>query len=344
MSTDAPKTPSDGVSRRSAVPFSLLVGEEDAGARLDVFLSERFADRSRTWLKRLVKEGDVRIGGKPAKPATRLDIGDVVTGALEDLPVPGVIEPQDVPFRVIHHDDDLLVVDKPAGIVVHPGAGVRDGTLVNGLVYRALGYSDVGGVERPGIVHRLDRDTSGVMVVARHNAAHAALARQFHDRETSKTYVAIVLGELRFDEGVVDGAIGRSRRDPSKMAIVAGEEGKPALTRWKALERFNGYTLVECYPRTGRTHQIRVHLASIGHPLLCDPVYGRGGDFRRSDANLCRRDDKADAVLLERHALHARALGFRHPTSGEAVRFEAPLASDLEFVLVALRTGRPVRR
>ena len=330
-------------SPRSATPFTLVVGEEEATLRLDVFLAERFGDRSRTWLKRLVKEGDVRVDGKPGKPALKLDVGQVVTGALEDLPAPGYIEPQDVAFGVIYEDETLLIVDKPAGLVVHPGAGVRDGTLVNGLAFRALGYSDVGGSERPGIVHRLDRETSGVMVVARTNMAHVALAGQFQARETEKVYHAIVLGEPRFDEGIIDAPIGRSPRDPSRMSVVLGEDGKKALTRWQVLERFAGFTYVKCLPKTGRTHQIRVHLASIGHPLLCDPVYGKGGDFKRSDAKLCRRGDATDAILLARHALHARSLGFSHPEDHRRVTFESMVPADMESVLQALRTGRPVR-
>jgi 23S rRNA pseudouridine1911/1915/1917 synthase len=274
------------------------------------------------------------------KPSHLLEEGEVISGTLDE-PVRGVLTPQRIELRILHEDPSLLVVDKPAGLVVHPGVGCRDGTLANALKFHIDELSDVAGAQRPGIVHRLDRDTSGVMVVAKTNAAHFALASQFQERTTRKEYRAIVEGEPNFDGDVISKPLGRMRRDPMRVSVDP-VHGKPAETTWEVLERFDGFTYVACRPRTGRTHQIRVHFQSIGHPILCDPTYGRRAALLLGDLDPAASGEAADRVILGRQALHAFALEFEHPLHG-LLRFEAPVPSDLEATLDALRVHRRKR-
>jgi 23S rRNA pseudouridine1911/1915/1917 synthase len=329
------------ITRQSGAPdraIHFVAAAGDEGRRLDVVLAERLPGWSRTALKNMVKAGAILVDGSAAKPSHVIEEGQVVSGSLvgDDRKT---LRPEPMDLAVLYEDESVLVLDKPAGLVVHPGSGQRAGTLANGLAHRAGELSDVGGFERPGIVHRLDRDTSGVMVVAKTNPAHFALATQFQDREVRKEYRAIVEGEPAFDGDLIRKPLGRMRRDPTKIAVDAAE-GKPAETTWEVLERFDGYTFVKCVPKTGRTHQIRVHLQSIGHPVLCDGTYGRREQLLRRDLDPGAPTSEADQVLLARQALHAFSLEFHHPDHGNTLRFEAPLPPDFERTLAALRTHR----
>jgi 23S rRNA pseudouridine1911/1915/1917 synthase len=309
-------------------PETHLLTVTEAGERLDRFVAARLPALSRSRVAALAKEGRVRVNGAPAKPSATLRAGDAVSVEIPPA-VPLDLVAQDIPVRVIYRDAHVLVVDKPAGLSVHPGPGHPDGTLVNALLALDPDLPGIGGVARPGIVHRLDKDTSGLMMVARTAAAHASLTRQLKERLVRKTYLALVTGSPRQDAGEVDGPIARHPVHRQRMAVVEG--GRPALTHWRVLARFTGpegarYALVDAHPVTGRTHQIRVHLASLGHPLVGDGVYGKR------------------SPLVARHFLHAAALGFfvpdgsaGWPPAQEAWRtFESPLPPDLAAALEAL--------
>jgi len=294
--------------------------EADAGARLDVFLAA-VSGATRAQVRRWIDAERVRVNGRPARPSQRLDPGDEVT-AEPPAPEPSDLAPEAVALAVLHEDADVIVIDKPAGLVVHPAPGHATGTLVNALLHYCDDLSGIGGVKRPGIVHRLDRGTSGVLVVAKNDAAHEALSRQFRDHSIERVYLALVRGSPGAEQGFVDRAIGRHRSDRKRMSVRTAH-GREARTRWRVRQRFrrSDCTLLEVRPETGRTHQIRVHLAASGLPIVGDPVYGR------SHTGPCR---------LERPALHAAVLAFTHPRSGERLRFEAPLPPDLADCLAAL--------
>jgi 23S rRNA pseudouridine1911/1915/1917 synthase len=298
---------------------SFVAGEEEAGLRLDLALAA-LAGRPRAQVRRWIEDGRVRVNDRPGRASQRVREGDQLEADPPE-PVRCELEPEAIPLSVLHEDADLIVVDKPAGLVVHPAPGHPRGTLVNALLHRCGDLAGIGGVLRPGIVHRLDRGTSGVLVAAKHDAAHRSLAEQFRAHEVERVYLALVRGLPGADEGRVDRPIGRHPRDRKRMS-VATARGREAATRWRVLRRFekSGVSWLEVRPETGRTHQIRVHLASAGLPLVGDPVYGRG--------------DRSHG--LGRPALHAAVLGFRHPTSGERLRFEAPPSEDLARLLRAL--------
>lgn len=289
---------------------------EDASRRLDQFLVERGLSPSRSHVQRLVREGMVTVNGQPAKSSTPLKPGDLVRAEVPP-PEPAVLEPEASPLQVVFEDGDVAVIDKPAGIAVHPGAGVRNGTLANALVSRWPELASTGNALRPGIVHRLDKGTSGLMVVAKNELSYLALTRQIKDRKLHKEYLALVNGELKPARGRIEAPIGRDPRDRKRMAVLEG--GRPATTEYRVLEHLKGYSLVLVHTITGRTHQIRVHMAAIGHPLVGDVPYGRASH------------------LLSRHFLHATKLGFQLPSSGEYREFESPLPEDLEAVLAKLR-------
>jgi 23S rRNA pseudouridine1911/1915/1917 synthase len=331
---------------QAAVPdtekHTFRVAPADEGQRLDLYLHSRLEEHSRTYLKDMVKLGLVTVGGAKVKPSYRVASGDVVAATVAPRPREGTLVPQDIPLNVLHEDASLLVVDKPRGLVVHPGNGRQDRTLANALAWHVKELSDIGGETRPGIVHRLDRDTSGVMVVAKTNRAHFALATQFQERTTEKEYLAIVEGTPEFDGDLIDLPLGRSRTDASRI-VVDREGGKPAQTRYEVLERFDGFAFVRCHPKTGRTHQIRVHLRSIGHPIVCDAVYGKRSSLMGSDVGVCARGSGEDRVLLDRQALHAHKLSFFHPLEGMQVSYIAPLHADMEGLLEVLRRNAPRR-
>lgn len=278
----------------------------DAGARLDRFLAERVSALSRSRLQDLIRDGHVTLNTGIAKPGARLHAGDVI--ALTEPPTtPSEVTAEAIALDVLFEDADLLVLNKAPGIVVHPAAGHRSGTLVNALLHHCAGLSTIGGVERPGIVHRLDKETSGCLVVAQNDAAHQTLARQFAGREVTKIYLALVAGHFKKASGTIDAPIGRHPIQRKKMAVV--ERGRAARTDYRVLGEAGGGTLVECTLHSGRTHQIRVHLKHLGHPLLGDEVYGKRGTFPRQ-------------------MLHAWKLGFTHPRTGARMDFQAPVPAD----------------
>ena len=291
----------------------------DAGKRADAWLAERAEGLTRSAAVRLMEEGRVTAGGKPLAKNYRLTGGETVDIALPD-PEPIEAVPQNIPLDVVYEDGDVIVVNKPKGLVVHPAPGHPDGTLVNALLYHCGdSLSGVGGAMRPGIVHRIDRDTSGLIIAAKNDFAHQGLAAQLQDHILSRIYRCIVAGNLREDQGTVDAPIGRHRTDRKKMAVVPG--GRPAVTHWRALERFPGFTYVECRLETGRTHQIRVHMAHTGHPVLGDTVYGA----------------KKPVPGLQGQCLHAVGLRFLHPRTGEAVELSCPLPEEFDRQLEKLR-------
>jgi 23S rRNA pseudouridine1911/1915/1917 synthase len=283
---------------------------------------------SRALVQRWIDEGRVRIDLRPLKKGTKVRPGEVV---LVDVPPPpppaGPLLPEAIAVPIVHQDEEVVVVDKPAGLSVHPGAGQRTGTLANALLAACGGkLSMLGGEDRPGIVHRLDKDTSGLIVCARTDRAHRFLAKQFHDRKVEKRYSAIVEGSPREDRGTIDAPIGRSLRDRKKMAVRTDGEGRRAVTHWEVVERFAGHALLDVRIETGRTHQIRVHVAKEGFPVLADATYGKSAELR---------DDAGD-VLIARQALHARRIRIAHPDGGE-LSLEAPLPADMERTLTWLR-------
>ncbi len=292
--------------------------EADGSAqRLDLFLIERLEGSRNHW-QRAIERGAVTVNGLVTKNNCKLHAGDCII-VDEPAPEPMFAQPEDIPLDILYEDADMIVVNKARGMVVHPAQYSNYGTLVNALLFHCKDLSGINGVMRPGIVHRLDKDTSGVMVAAKNDRAHVSLATQIREKSARRVYEAIVHGQVKLEAGIINGAIGRSPFDRKKMAVVEG--GKPATTDFKVLERFDRYTLVECRLRTGRTHQIRVHMTAMGYPLLGDMVYG------------CRRNEFG----MVGQALHSRELTLVHPSTGEAMKFEAPLPEDMQSILNTLR-------
>jgi 23S rRNA pseudouridine1911/1915/1917 synthase len=310
--------------------LSFHVTESEAGARLDAYLAERIIDWSRSRIKRLIEDGDVLVAGRTSKPSYKLRAGDAVEVELS-APPPAEFPPEDIPLEIVHEDDDIIIVDKPSGLVVHPAAGVSSGTLANALVYHFETLSRRAGAVRPGIVHRLDRDTSGLIVVAKTEAAHENLADQFRAREVFKSYVALVHGRVTQERGRIEAAIARDPRNRTRMAVVQG--GRPALSLYSVRRRYQRFTLLDVEIKTGRTHQIRVHLEWLKHPVVGDAIYGGGRDKTVPDTRL-----RARINALGRQFLHAEQLGFRHPRTGEALRFKSPLPRALADLLVELES------
>lgn len=312
--------------------FSIQISKKDQGRRLDQFLSETNLNLSRSQAKHWIEKHHIFLNQKPTKPSAHVKKGDIVSGTLPE-PKPHSLKPESIPLTILYEDSSIIVIDKPSGMVVHPAYGNPSGTLVNALLYHCKDLGGINGVLRPGIVHRLDKDTSGVMVVAKDDEAFHHLTKQFKNRTVEKVYLAIVYGKFGQDEGLIDSAIGRHPSERKKMSTRT-KKGRMAITRWKKVEEFNGCILLEIFPQTGRTHQIRVHLSSIGHPLLGDSLYGRKG----------RPGAIRDPVLKEcvkrmnRQALHARRLEFDHPRTGERVQFVSPIPQDMEEVLEWLRS------
>jgi 23S rRNA pseudouridine1911/1915/1917 synthase len=313
------------------MPQAILVPTDSEGVRLDRFLVSVLPNHSRSQIQRLIKDGKVTVAGKPAKPNLQIKTGQNV---LVDIPeaVESELQPEALPLPILYEDGDLLVVDKPAGMVVHPAAGHASGTLVNALLHHVDDLSGIGGEKRPGIVHRLDRGTSGLMVVAKHDAAHEELSRQFHDREVEKEYVALVWGEVMAGRRI-DAPIGRDVSNRKKMSAAAPNRlrrSREAVTRIVRAEHFGRtLTLAVVAIHTGRTHQIRVHLSAIGHPVVGDSLYG--GVHRRVPGDL------RAVTHLDRPFLHAAHLAFTHPADGRRMEFSSELPDDLQRVLDDLR-------
>lgn len=299
--------------------LKIQVTEENSKKRVDVFLAELIDDFSRSYIQKGIEEGWVKVNGKTVKPNYKLKCGDVVEA---QIPAPKALslEPENIPLDIIYEDQDIIVINKPRGMVVYPAPGNYSGTLVNALLYHAKDLSGINGVLRPGIVHRLDKDTSGAIVVAKNDQAHRTLADQFKGKKVKKTYLAIVWGNLPEDRATIEAPIGRHPVKRVEMAVDA-KHGKEAITHFKVLERFGDFTFVEVNIETGRTHQIRVHMSYIGHPVVGDPLYSR----------------KKNPFDIKGQALHAFRLGLYHPRSGEFMTFEAPVPEDFNEILNILR-------
>ncbi|HEV2862650.1 MAG TPA: RluA family pseudouridine synthase [Pyrinomonadaceae bacterium] len=315
------------VTETDALAFD--AGEEDAGSRLDAFLAARVEGVSRTALKRAIDDGDVLVAGKPAKPSHRLRAGERVEVELPEPPATQ-LDPEDIPLDIVYEDEEVVVVNKPAGMVVHPASGVRSGTLANAVAFRLQAQETPGSPLRPGIVHRLDRDTSGLIVVAKTARAHENLSDQFRARTVFKSYAALVHGIIKEDKGKIEQPLGRDPRNRTRMAVVRG--GRAAVSVWKARRRFERMTLLDVEIKTGRTHQIRVHLAWMNHPVVGDETYGGGRDKNLRDPKL-----RAAVASLGRQFLHAARLGFHHPSTGQWLGFDSPLPPELAGLLEQLK-------
>ena len=298
----------------------LVIDETGSGRRLDALLADLCQDLSRSYIQKLVQEGQILVNSRQAKVSLKVKAGDCIDLTLPE-PEELHVEPENIPLDILYEDPYLLVVNKPKNMVVHPAPGHPGGTLVNALLWHCAGQlSGINGVARPGIVHRIDRDTTGSLVICKTDQAHASLAEQLKEHSINRRYRAIAIGNIREDQGTISAPIGRHHTDRKKMAVDR-EHGREAITHYQVLERFGQYTYIECRLETGRTHQIRVHMASIGHPLLGDPVYGPAK---------C-------PFPLEGQTLHAMVLGFMHPITGEYMEFTAPLPAYFEELLRKLR-------
>jgi 23S rRNA pseudouridine1911/1915/1917 synthase len=322
--------------------FTIIVKTPDAGKRLDILIASQFNMCSRSRVADLILSKKIRVNGALKKPGYRIKTGDKIRGS---IPPPGAVSlvPEPIEIDIIYEDPDILLVNKPPGLVVHPAAGHYSGTLVNALLYHRPGICNFGGEFRPGIIHRLDKDTSGVLVVAKNSEAHYHLTSQFKSRKVQKTYLALMYGEMSAETGVISLPIGRHPIDRKRMSTIS-RKGREAESHWRVRKRFGGVTLVEWNLKTGRTHQIRVHCAAINHPIVGDPVYCP----RRLLKNITKHfpsisPDIADVVQsAKRQMLHAWRLGFFHPKSTEFVSFEAPIPSDMADQIKCLqKMGRP---
>ncbi|PKN60706.1 MAG: RluA family pseudouridine synthase [Deltaproteobacteria bacterium HGW-Deltaproteobacteria-11] len=308
-----------------------IVETGEQGLRLDVFLARRDPSLSRSRVQRLIEQGAVRSGGRPVRPSHKVRKGETIDCAIAPANEYDVV-PEDIPLSVIYEDASLLVVDKPAGMVVHPAAGHHQGTLVHAMLFHCWDLSGIGGVLRPGIVHRLDKDTSGLIMAAKSDRAHQALTEQFKLRQVKKTYLALAYGDVKEDQGLIDLPVGRHPQDRKKMSTQS-RRGREAATRWQVQERYGAATLLEVDIETGRTHQIRVHLHAIGHPVVGDSVYGGARRVNAVAEPLLR------AVLktMKRQALHSAHLSFSHPLTGDALAFSSSPPADMAQLCDALR-------
>lgn len=296
--------------------FTYQIGLEEDEERLDKWMSNALTDLSRSYIQKCIRDNGVYVNGQPQKASYRLKVDDEIVFRIPEAVEPA-IEAEDIPLSILYEDKDLLIVDKPKGMVVHPAPGHYSGTLVNAVLYHCRdNLSGINGVLRPGIVHRIDRDTTGSVIICKNDLAHNSIAAQLKEHTITRKYRAIVHGVIDAEEGTVNAPIGRDPKDRKRMAISEGN-GKPAITHYRVLQRFQEYTCIECQLETGRTHQIRVHMTSIGHPLLGDEVYGR----RRSSYHLCGQ------------TLHAMVIGFVHPSTGQYLEITAPLPEYFEHLL-----------
>jgi 23S rRNA pseudouridine1911/1915/1917 synthase len=344
--------PGDFPGEASSTPAELLVGDAEAGQRLDVFLAARFPLYSRVQLRRCILAHAVTVDGRDMRSSFRLQPGHRVSVSLPQPPQEGPV-PENIPLAILYEDESLAVIEKPPGMVVHPAKGHWSGTLTAALAYHFQNLSTAGGPTRPGVVHRLDRDTSGVIAIAKTDRAHLALAAQFEERTVEKEYLAIVAGRFDHDRDIIDAPIGPHPYQREKMAIRAGHSSsRPAQTFYEVTERFGGFAALRVLPKTGRTHQIRVHCAHVGCPVLCDRLYGGRAQITRkeligarsggshSSSPLPSPGGSDDEVLLERQALHARRLRIRHPIDRRWLEFESSIPADMQQVLETLRANK----
>ncbi len=315
----------------SAEILTLTVDDVAAGPRLDAFLASRINELSRTRIQRAIEDGDVLVNDRAAKSSYRLRAGDVIEIDLAEPPAVA-ITPESIPLNIVFEDDDLIVIDKPAGMVVHPGAGIESGTLANALVYHFNQLSGAAGRIRPGIVHRIDKETSGLLVVAKNDVSHEKLSDQFRDRKVFKMYMALVYGRVKEDRGEITAPIGRSPRNRARMAALSGGAGRAAHTIFEVRARYNEFTLLDVEIKTGRTHQIRVHLSHKGYPVAGDRVYGAGRENAVRDVEIKRMIKN-----LKRHFLHSSRLALTHPRSGIRMEFTSPLPAELASLVAALK-------
>ena len=297
------------------------VESEEAGQGVDVFLAEKLKE-TRSHVQHLLEEGLVCRGAKVLKANYKVRAGENLTVTIPEA-VPLAAVPQNLPLEIIYEDDDVVVVNKPRGMVVHPAAGNPDGTLVNALLYHCRHLSGINGIIRPGIVHRLDKDTSGIMIAAKNDAAHLSLSEQIHAKTAERTYLAVVRGNVKTDRGIIATRMDRDKDDRKKMAVVK-EGGREAVTEYEVLERFGRFTLVRCKLKTGRTHQIRVHMEYLGYPVVGDPKYS----------------PQKVPFAIKGQALHSQTLDFTHPSTGVRMHFEAPLPEDMQKIITRLRHGQ----
>ena len=326
----------------SEEPTVIVVDVADAGARLDAFLAKRFGSssgHSRGRLRRAIDSGHVTVDGRQMKASYRIRPGEAISVVVPEVPRESP-EPENVPLDILYEDDWLVAVSKPPGMVVHPARGHWSGTLTAALAYHFQQLSSIGGQTRPGIVHRLDRDTSGVIIIAKTDRAHLALASQFERRTTEKEYFAIVVGAPNCDRDIISQPIGVHPHKREKMALRSGHStSRDAETFYEVDRRFRGFSVLRVVPKTGRTHQVRLHLAHVGCPVLCDRLYGGRAQITLGEVIDGREDER---VLLRRQALHARRLKLRHPGTGREIQFEAPLPDDIQIVLDELDKHRAV--
>jgi len=327
MNVSKPTIPSEIYSSSDVTSLSFTVSESDAGTRLDAFLAAHINGWSRARLQRLIETGEVLVNSKLGKASYRVSANDEIEAELTPPPESS-FTPENIPLEAIFEDDHIIVINKPPGLVVHPAAGVHSGTLANGLAFHFQQLSNASSI-RPGIVHRLDKDTSGLLVAAKTQSDHEKMAYQFRAREVFKSYIALVYGVVKQQSGSIEQPIARDPRNRTRMAIVAG--GRGALSLFKIRRSYDAFTLLDVELKTGRTHQIRVHLSWLKHPVVGDDVYGSGRENNVQDVQLRARIRK-----LNRHFLHAEQLRFRHPQTGEQMRFVAPLPAELTQFLAAL--------
>jgi 23S rRNA pseudouridine1911/1915/1917 synthase len=307
--------------------MKLLPRPDDRGVRLDVFLASRLENLTRSQIQMLNRVGGIRIDGRQDKAGYRIRGGETIEVDLQSLQSEQSITPEQIPLQIYFEDADLAVIEKDAGLVVHPGSGSRTGTLVHGLTFHFQNLSTLGGAFRPGIVHRLDKKTSGLLVVAKNNVAHARLSKAFQDRDVQKTYIALVHGRVARDTGTIELPVGRHPTARTKMAALKGR-GRSAYTEYRVLEHFRDFSLLEVRIKTGRTHQIRVHLSAVGHPVVGDDVYGE-----RSYKQFTKKFGS-----VTRYFLHASDISFTHPTTGMAMKFHSPLPSELQKLLSSIKS------
>ena len=331
--------PPGSLPERDLATLEIELQHEPGDTRLDRFLAQRWPTHSRAMYQKLIRDGRVLVNDEPlTKPSADVHRGDRIFVTLYRRQPLGIV-PEPIPIRVLYEDEDLIVVDKAPGILVHPGRGNPHGTLVNAVAWHAETLSKIGGPWRPGVVHRLDRDTSGVIVFAKNDTAHARLGKQWEDRTVEKAYVALVEGVPELDADVIEHPLGKDRHVREKVAVRRDGSGKEASSHYEVVEAFDGFALLHVRPKTGRTHQVRVHLAHIGHRIVADRQYGSRD--RLTLQEVARGRAEGDEVLLVRQALHAASLKVLHPRSREPLFFESPLPADMVRTLDALRRWRP---